>query len=444
MKTMKNWKIMLLTFSLLIIASFLFPTVASAQSVSVGNTVGQGVVLDQNVILYGMTVTMDGVINGDLVAIGTDVKINGPVNGDLVVAGKNVQINGPVSGNAYISALFLVFGPQATIGMDVYFFGNSISTQSGSTIKRDLNVISLDGALSGNVDRRVNAQIGAYNLFLKVYQFLISKGWLPKSLQVLPQSFQDGNSNHPMAEMAFGLPAVRNLRAIYSPVTGGVALSSISATQVDRPANAIDAARVRAWGISLLRNLVSLLILGLLFTWLVPAQLRMTREQARTKPWRALLTGLLVFILGWLIAILALLLVLALAVFLYWVSLPTLGFFTGAFGFMAIGVALSIFYLSIVYFSKIVIAYLIGWLIFKRFIPAYAQSRVWPLVTGIIIYALLASIPYLGWLIAVIATLLGLGAIWMLTGARQLPEEQAAPQPEIASGGEDMTVSTEG
>ena len=179
-----------------------------------------------------------------------------------------------------------------------------------------------------------------------------------------------------------------------------------------------------------LRNLVSLLILGLLIIWLAPAQLTMASEQTRLKPWRALLTGLLVFVLGWIVAVLIFVLVLALAFFFYWVSLPNLGFFTGAFGLMALGFALSIFWLSIAYFSKIVIAFLVGSLIFKRFIPQRSQVRIWPFLTGVFLYALLASIPYLGWLIAVVTTLFGLGAIWMLSNSHRQPEVQSDAQME--------------
>ena len=91
--------------------------------------------------------------------------------------------------------------------------------------------------------------------------------------------------------------------------------------------------------VSLLRNLVALLILGLLVVWLAPVQLSMASEQTRIKPWRSLLTGLLVFFLGWIVAVLIFVLVLALAFFFYWVSLPTLGFFTGAIGLMTLGLA---------------------------------------------------------------------------------------------------------
>ena len=111
---------------------------------------------------------------------------------------------------------------------------------------------------------------------------------------------------------------------------------------------------------------------------------------------------------------------------------------------MALGFALSIFWLSIAYFSKIVVAFLIGTLIFKRFVPQRSQVRIWPFLTGVFIYALLASIPYLGWLIAVITTLFGLGAIWMLSNSQRQPEIQSDSQLENPGEGQELSVTPEG
>jgi cytoskeletal protein CcmA (bactofilin family) len=443
MKTMKKWKLISFTLCLLIIATLIFPATALARSSNVKDTVNEGEVLNQNVVLYGTSVKMAGVINGDLVAVGTDVNINGKVNGDVAVVGKNVVLNGPVSGNIYISALFLIVGPQASIGQDVYFFGNSITTQAGSTVSRDLNVIGLESELTGAVNRRVNALVGPVTLVQKIYDFLVSKGWWPKSLQINPSSFQDG-PKQAAPVIAFGLSSTRNLAMAPASYADGSIVNSVSASQSSARTNAIDVQKVQAWGVSLLRNLVALLLLGLLTVWLAPMQLSMASEQTRIRPWRSLLAGLLVFVLGWIVALLIFVLVLALALFFYWVSLPTLGFFTGTIGLMTLGVVLSIFWLSIAYFSKIVIAFLVGSLIFKRFLPKYAQTRIWPFLTGVVIYALLASIPYLGWLIAVVATLFGLGAIWLLSVSRKQPDAESDAQLATAAESPDLSVAPEG
>jgi len=433
----------ILTFSLLAIV-LMFPSTALARGANVKDTVNEGEVLDHSAILSGQTVIMNGVVNGDVIAIGNDIKINGEVNGDLAVIGKNVFLNGPVSGSIYISALFLAIGPQASVESDVYFIGSRITTQAGSTINRDLNAISLESELAGNVSRKVNAWVGPTVLAQKLYDFLVSKGWWPKSLQINPRSLQDGFGKQAQSELAFGLTPTRLLIPNSSPVVNGRLLDTAAGSRLEQPANAIDVPRLEAWATSLLRTLVTLLILGLLIVWLVPTRLDLAREQARFKPWRALLTGLVVFVLGWLVALLVFIAVIALAYFFYWISLPSLGFFIGSFGLISLGLALSLFWLSIAYVSKIVVAYLLGSLIFKRFIPSFAQSRVWPLVVGLILYALLASIPYLGWLIAIISTLIGLGALWMLTSSRQLPENTPAEQPSPAETGQELSTVPEG
>jgi hypothetical protein len=112
-------------------------------------------------------------------------------------------------------------------------------------------------------------------------------------------------------------------------------------------------------------------------------------------------------------------------------------------GLIGLGLAVTIFWLSIVYFSKIVIVMLVGKLLFKRWIPKYAHNRVLPLLTGVILYALLASIPYLGWLVTVVVTLLGLGAIWIVSYPRRLPKGESTVSPEPV-GSQDMSLLSEG
>jgi cytoskeletal protein CcmA (bactofilin family) len=426
MKNINNRNLVIVIIFLLLAVVLLIPSTVLARGASIKDTVNQGEVLDQNTVLYGPSVVMDGVVNGDLVVLGNDVKINGDVNGDLVVAGKSVTLNGPVTGNVYASAVFLVIGPDASVERDVYFFGNSINTQIGSTINRDLNAIGMQSELTGNVNRRVNAVVGPVLLVQKVYDFLVSRGWWPKSLQIGPKSFQDEFGTQPQIGLAFGLTSIHNSSSIAMPRDKDILANPSAKSQSPQPADAIDATRVRTWATSLLKTLVTLLILGLLIAWLAPRQLDLAEVQVRLKPWRALLTGLLVFVLGWLVALLALIVVIALAVFFYWLTLPNLGFFIGSFGVITIGLWLTLFWISIAYLSKIVIAFLVGSFIFKRLIPSIAQNRIWALVVGIILYALLASIPYLGWLIAIISTLIGLGALWMLTNHRQLPEPEQA------------------
>jgi hypothetical protein len=444
MKTNKNLNLSIFMLCLLLSVTFMLPTSALAQGITVEGTVGKGEVLDQNLVLNGPQVVMDGVIHGDLLAVGKDVTINGEVDGSLIIIGQNVSLNGPVAGSAYVAALNCKLGPQANIGRDVYFIGTSLETQAGSSINRDLKAISLDANLSGTVTGEVNALVGPVNLIKTAYNFMLDKGWLSQPFKLNFPWFQRGFEKQAAPVTAFGLPSIQNFMFISSTSASGPALNADQGLQSPKQAQAIDVERLMSWVGPTLRNLAALLILGLLVLWLMPAQLIYAGEQARIKPWRTLLTGLLVFVIGWFAALLALLLILALAFFLYWVSLPTLGFFTGALGLTSLGLVLSIFWLSIVYFSKIIVAFFFGSLLFKRFLPKYAHNRILPFLTGVVLYALLASIPYLGWLIAVIVTFLGLGALWMVSNSRKQPEDQSVEGPQPAVDEPDTSVITEG
>ena len=81
--------------------------------------------------------------------------------------------------------------------------------------------------------------------------------------------------------------------------------------------------------------------------------------------------------------------------------------------------------------------------LFKRFLPKYADNRILPFLTGVIIYALVASIPYLGWLVIVIVTFSGLGALWKLSSIRKLPEIESTALPQLDGDGPETSVIVE-
>jgi hypothetical protein len=58
------------------------------------------------------------------------------------------------------------------------------------------------------------------------------------------------------------------------------------------------------------------------------------------------------------------------------------------------------------------VAQLSGKLILARINPALAEHKVWPLVIGVILIALLVALPLVGWLFGILIMFIGLGAIW--------------------------------
>ena len=58
-------------------------------------------------------------------------------------------------------------------------------------------------------------------------------------------------------------------------------------------------------------------------------------------------------------------------------------------------------------------AYLAGEFILSKFTPKAMQYKALPLLLGLVIYVSLVSIPYVGFFIGLVVTLLGLGSLWL-------------------------------
>jgi hypothetical protein len=63
----------------------------------------------------------------------------------------------------------------------------------------------------------------------------------------------------------------------------------------------------------------------------------------------------------------------------------------------------------------------VGQLVVRSVVPRFAENRYWGLAVGVFIYVMLRDVPGIipvagplfGWLLGVVVTLVGLGAIWL-------------------------------
>jgi hypothetical protein len=59
------------------------------------------------------------------------------------------------------------------------------------------------------------------------------------------------------------------------------------------------------------------------------------------------------------------------------------------------------------------VAFLVGTLILRRLAPNSLRYKILPLLLGLVLYVLLAWLPYFGWVVAVVVNAIGLGAAWL-------------------------------
>jgi cytochrome b561 len=107
---------------------------------------------------------------------------------------------------------------------------------------------------------------------------------------------------------------------------------------------------------------------------------------------------------------------------------------TWGVGLSATGFGYALFWVSTAFISKIVVAYCIGTWFYAR--TSQPLKPIAALLLGILVYALLASIPIFGWVVAVVTTLLGLGALWMTVRDLRTPPPSAQPPVSVEVAGE--------
>ncbi|MGB5060192.1 MAG: hypothetical protein WBO48_15950 [Candidatus Promineifilaceae bacterium] len=352
-----------------------------AEGIVFGELVAAGDEIEGDVVLNGNDVRLAGVVDGDAFIIGQTVIIDGDVNGSLFVIGNNVVINGQIGGSVYVGSVSTQVGGTAVIGRSLYNAGLSLLTERGSTVGRDLFAVTFSARLAGNVERNTQAVIG----IVEVVRFVLN-------------SINRVTTGQSVSFLEPGLTIdTRNKSTMY---------------RVRAQAEEINPQMVAAgnWAADRGRLLVSYLVVGVLALWLLPNWLQKWSGQAGKRPLPALGSGLGAYIFGFIGSLIALIVLIALGAGLAMVTFWGLAFTWWGISLSLLSLFFWIFILFVSYLSKVIVAYRFGGWFLGRFMPR-AQRRVWSLLFGLVVFVLLAAIPYAGWALSLIVTFIGLGAV---------------------------------
>jgi hypothetical protein len=380
-------------------------------------------------VISGATVIVDGVINGDLVAAGGNVVVNGKVNGSLMMAGRTLVLNGQVLGTVYSAGAAITVGPQATVARNLFFAGYSYTAAFGSVIGRDNVLAGYQAILKGEVQRDLLATLGALELNGVIGRNVMAtvaepdtvspQFWMPwDGGPELPPSVAPGlriGSDAKIAGKLMYTSPQKQSGAIETTPVGGIVYNPPQATTTGAtttPTTTPNATAAWAW--ARLREFVSLLIVGLLALWLLPGFFARVAEQTQVQPWLAAAWGILVGLVGYGGALLAVFLIIMAVAGLTALTLAGLATSVFGLGFSTWSVAFTLFLLLGAYGSKVVVLYPLSHALLEKILPQWNAYRIVPLVVGIFCFVLLRSIPYLGVLLEIAITLIGLGAMWLV------------------------------
>jgi hypothetical protein len=386
--------------------------------------IAAGEVIDDDVFLTGRWVEMNGTVKGDLFATGRDVFINGTVEGSLVVTGQTLVVNGQVNGSVYAGGYSLVVGPEASIGRNVYFGGFGMTTESGSDIGRSLYTGGYQAIVNGEVANDVSVGGAALELNGVVGGDVTG--------EVAPD---EGGAPSFMPQFPGSVPAVPSgLRVSDSAQVGGVVDVAVSEAGSDsggrlRDRSLFGVPRAIANRIG---EFIAILIVGGLLLYVWPSLVRRASSEAKDRPLPSAGRGCLVTVLFPIAVIVAGIIVVVLALLGGLVTFGQLGGKIFGIGGATIGLAVALFIFVFSLVTIAIVAYLGGRLLLNRLSPQ-AEPGWWTdfasLALGAAIYEILRAIPVVGLVVAVLVTLVGLGAIYHALRERIRPAPPTTPTP---------------
>jgi cytoskeletal protein CcmA (bactofilin family) len=307
-----------------------------------------------------------------VVAAGGSVTLSGPVSGSVLAGGGNVHVSGAVGRSLRAGAGTLTLGGR--VATDALLAGGSVEVQRDAEVGRDL--LATGGSL------RVTGAVGR-NAFLSGGTVIIGgriEGDVTVEadhLTVLSSARVGGRlryrSNRP-AEIQEG-----------SQIAGGV---EVMPRRV-RPRSAFRAFPfVLAWRVT---EALWLLVIGLVLLIVAPRAVTRVSERIRRGFGYSLLTGFI--------------LVIVLPVAAVIVALTFLG--------IPLALLLMLLYGATLIAAQIFPAAWLGrWLLSRVARVGAEPSPYLAQIVGTVLLVLLIAVPFLGWLVRLVAVLLGVGALW--------------------------------
>ncbi len=350
-------------------------------------TVAAGETIDDSLVFFGESITIDGTVTGDLLAFGRQITVRGLVEGSVFSFAQRVELTGRIGGN--LIGIAQSVRVDGAAGGNLYAGAQSFTVGDDGEVGGNGFVGAQDVLINGAVGR--DLMVGANSLIIagSVGRNLLFGG---EDLTVQEPARIAGNLEAHMIEE-------ENFR-----VDPGAAI--LGTTTLEMPTTEPNRFRTIAFYIGRLIRLAAALIAGLVLFWLFPPA-----RQIRLDNGRALLTA---GGIGFLVA----------------VATPVAAFFVGI---TLIGLPLAMTsvaaWLLGLYLGKVVIAGFIG----RAMLTSGAvetASMLWPLLAGLVVVSIAVSLPYVGGVVNVLLTLMGLGAL-MLTGYQSWRDRARAETQEM-------------
>lgn len=363
---------MLRKIPILLIAVFaglvLFAGVASAQTFKTGSntTVAGTEVINSAAYLSGNTVDVAGTVNGDLYCAGQTVNISGTVNGDVFCAGQTVTFSGTVSGSIRLAGQTVITSGKAA---SATIMAQTVTLADNTNITQDLN----GGASTITIAKQ--AVVGrdiAYGAAT-----MVVNGTVGRDIKTDVEQLTLGGGATVGGNIAY--TSVNAIAKAPDATVSGTVNQTVPKEQANKSFSFGIASSLFFAMYLFVAVLLILIVLVLLF----PGVYKESAARVGNSPWVTLLIGFIA--------------VIAAPIVLISIAITIIG--------IPLALTLGLMWLVIVMLSGSFSAFYVGSLLLKE------KGPLLTMLSGGALLMVLYLLPILGFFVAVIATMLGVGII---------------------------------
>ena len=367
---MSKRRIVAIALVLAALPVFVWTGVAHAQRF--GTTVGEGETVNSSLYSAGQSIEIRGTINGDVFCAGQNVRINATVNGDIICAAQNIDIRGSVDGNIRIAAQTATIEAQVARSMTAAV--QTLSYETDASVGSDTTIIGQRVNLGGFVARDVLIQS----------EDAILGGQIGRNADVKSQEVAVRANAEIEGNLVY--TSEREADIADDAVIGG----SVSRETPDRAEQALWGATVGAY----LYFMVGSLLFALVVALILPQAVRKAGGIARKSFGKTVLVGVLASF--------------AIPVATFALAVTFVG--------LPLALLLILLWILLMAASGPVAGYFIGKILFRNM-----KNTVGVTLIGVLALLLLCFLPFIGWLVALLAYWVGSGAI-LIALKRHVPK----------------------
>ncbi len=363
-------KVGLVFATVLLLWSVIFSTVRAETRQSEKINVTQGETINDDLFATGAEINIDGTVNGDVYAGGRALVVSGEINGDLIVGAETITVTGTINDDIRAAGRLLVIDNGAVVADGVMFFGDTLEIKEGAEVADGVLFFGKNLVIDGTVNGIVRG----------VMEKIVISGQVERGVYIDTKitTIRDG------AVIGGDLDYKSNNEA---DISDGATISGevLKSTPVVRGSDYSPNISYNIW------LFLATLLIGLVFLWILPRPTVALGVRITDRPLRTFVVGLLMILAFLPVSVLLMITVIG----------------------MPLSIILFVTFIAALFFAKIFPAIAIGTLILKKSSPDKPHvSPYLSLALGILIITVLSLTPFVGGFIGILATALGLGAMF--------------------------------